>query len=347
MTVTGQEIADYVDRVRSALADLPPEVRDELTEDLPEHLAEVAAEADGTLVDRLGTPEAYAAELRAAAGADGGPDRSSVDRRLAALRGRVAARLHGLDTRLGPLFGYATASEFFRPLRPAWWLVRGWLAALLISAALGEPSGLLPRLGGSVLASLFLLAGTVLVSVWLGRHSVGLLGWPRRLLRLGTAALLLFSFVMLVNLDQHASGAEFAGPYSEVSVGSPYDSIEDVYVYDQDGRLVRNAQLFDQNGVPIKLGWPTCTDGSGNPPPPRNAYPYCPDQAPFGPPVPSSVPPAPTVGASPPVVTPSESTPVTPSESAPAPTASAPAAPTGSAPAGEPEPTGPGPEPTR
>ena len=35
MTVTGQEITDYVDRVRAALADLPPEVRDELTEELP------------------------------------------------------------------------------------------------------------------------------------------------------------------------------------------------------------------------------------------------------------------------------------------------------------------------
>ncbi|WP_425487277.1 HAAS signaling domain-containing protein, partial [Micromonospora maritima] len=72
MTVTGQEITDYVDRVRAALADLPPSVRDELTEDLPEHLAEVAAEGDGALVDRLGPPEAYAAELRTVAGAEPG-----------------------------------------------------------------------------------------------------------------------------------------------------------------------------------------------------------------------------------------------------------------------------------
>ncbi|MEU2614766.1 hypothetical protein ABZ570_24750 [Micromonospora sp. NPDC007271] len=345
MTVTGQEIADYVDRVRSALADLPPDVRDELTEDLPEHLAEVAAETDGTLVDRLGTPEAYAAELRAAAGADGRPTGSSVERRLAALRGRFAARLRGLDTRLGPLFGYATASEFFRPLRPAWWLVRGWLAALLISAALGEPSGLLPRLGGSVLASLFLLVGTVLVSVWLGRRSVGLLGWPRRLLRLGTAALLLFSFAVMLNVDQHASGAGSVLPYSEILVGNPYDSIKDVYVYDEEGRLVRNAQLFDQDGVPIRLGRPTCLDASGNVPVPRNAYPHCPDQAPFGSPAPSSVAPAPTVSAAPPSVTPSGSAPPAPSGSAPptpsesAPTASPPPAPSGSAPAGVPEPT--------
>ncbi|MCW3815402.1 hypothetical protein ONA91_13145 [Micromonospora sp. DR5-3] len=334
MTVTGQEIADYVDRVRAALADLPPAVRDELTEDLPEHLAEVAAETDGTLVDRLGTPEAYAAELRTAAGADGG-GQPSPGRRFAATRARIAAALRGLDTRLGPLLGYATASAFLRPLRPAWWLVRGWLAALLVSAALGEPSGLLPRLSGSVLAGLFLLAGTLLASVWLGRHSVDLRGWPRRLLRLGTAALLLFALAALVNVDQHASSDEFA-PYQGVSVGNPYDSIEDVFVYDEEGRLVHNARLFDQNGVPIRLGYPTCADSSQYPP--RNVYPYCPDRAPFAPrpSAPTPVPPQPTAA------------PASPAPSAsPTPSTEPTVTPTVSSPPGAPEPSDPGPTPTR
>ncbi|MGW5670654.1 HAAS signaling domain-containing protein [Micromonospora sp. NPDC003776] len=297
MTVTGQEIADYVDRVRAALADLPPAARDELTEDLPEHLAEVAAETDGTLVDRLGEPEAYAAELRAAAGAEGGPGRATLNRRLTAGRARAAAQLHRLDVQLGPLLGHPSVSTFLRPLRPAWWLLRGWLAALLVSAALGEPSGLLPRLDGSVLAGLFLLGGAVLASLWLGRRSAGFRGWPRRLLRFGTAALLLFAFAALVNVDQHANSDEFRG-YEGVRVDNRYDSIQDVFVYDEQGRLVRNARLFDQNGVPIKLGWPACVDGRGVVPPPRNVYPYCPEQAPFGPPAPSAVPPAPTASAS-------------------------------------------------
>ncbi|MCW3838724.1 hypothetical protein ONA70_01250 [Micromonospora yasonensis] len=298
MTVTGQEIADYVDRVRAALADLPPAVRDELTEDLPEHLAEVAAEAGGTLVDRLGEPETYAAELRAAAGAETGDRPTSLDRRLTAVRARVGTQLRTLDAQLGPLLGYASVSEFLRPLRPAWWLVRGWLAALLVSVVLGEPSGLLPRLDGSVLAGLFLLAGAVLASVWLGRRSAGLGGWPRRLLRLGTAALLLFSFAALVNVDQHASSDEFA-PYEGVSLRKAYDSVQDVFVYDEQGRLVRNARLFDQNGVPIRLGWPTCVDGTGVVPPPSNVYPYCPEQAPFAPPAPATASPAPSVSTSP------------------------------------------------
>lgn len=324
MTVTGQEIADYVDRVRAALADLPPEARDELTEDLPEHLAEVAAETDGTLVDRLGEPEAYAAELRAAAGAEGNPGRATLNRRLTAGRARAAAQLHRLDVQLGPLLGHPSVSTFLRPLRPAWWLLRGWLAALLVSAVLGEPSGLLPRLDGSVLAGLFLLAGAVLVSLWLGRRSAGFRGWPRRLLRLGTAALLLFAFAALVNVDQHASSDEFRG-YEGVRVDKRYDMIQDVFVYDEQGRLVRNARLFDQNGVPIQLGWPACVDGRGIVPPPRNVYPYCPELAPFAPPAPSTVPPAPTTNASPTTPAPTGSVTATPgpavTSGSPAPTA--------------------------
>lgn len=287
MTVTGQDIADYVDRVRAALADLPPAVRDELTEDLPEHLTEVAAEADGSLVDRLGEPEAYAAELRAAAGADGPGGDRHLGGRIAVARVRLDARLRAFDARLGPLLGYAKASDFLRLLRPAWWVLRGWLAALLVSAALGEPSGLLPRLGDSAVAGLFLLAGGVLASVWLGHRSGGLRGWPRRLLRLGTAALLLFSFAMLVDVDQNAESDEFG--YKGVSVGDRYDSVQDVFVYDSEGRLVENARLFDQNGVPIRLGYPSCVDPAQPDAALRTGYPFCPQLAPFRPRPPAAV----------------------------------------------------------
>ncbi|ADU06682.1 MULTISPECIES: HAAS signaling domain-containing protein [Micromonospora] len=293
MTVTGQEITDYVDRVRAALADLPPGVRDELTEDLPEHLAEVAAEGEGALVDRLGTPEAYAAELRAAAGAGEGR-RPARFHRLAEARDQAATQIRLLDRQLGPVLGHETVSDFLRPLRPAWWLVRGWLAALLISVMVdGGRPGLLPRPNDNASAGLLLLIGAVVASLWLGRRSAGFTGWPRRLHRLGTAALLLFGFAVLVDVDRNASSDVYSG-YEQTSVDRRYDRIEDVFVYDQQGRLIRDAQLFDQNGVPIRLGWPNCLDSSGAVPAPRNAYPYCPELAPFGAPAsPSIAPPAP------------------------------------------------------
>jgi hypothetical protein len=334
MTVTGQEIADYVDRVRAALADLPPEARDELTEDLAEHLTEVAAETDDTLVDRLGAPEAYAAELRTAAGADGRAGPVSLDRRLAAARHRVRARLSTLDAQLGPILGYARASEFLRLLRPAWWVLRGYLAAVLLAATVGGDLTLLPRPFHSGISGLVLLTAAVLVSIALGRNRDRLRRWPRRLTGLASAALAVFGLFLLVSLDDHSQRGDFS--YEGVSVGNPLDSVQDVFVYDEQGRLVRNARLFDQNGVPIRLGWPTCADANGAVPPPQNVYPYCPEQAPFAPPAPSTVPPMPTASTSPTAVAPSGSASAAPG-----------GAPTATPPADTPEPTTPTPLPTR
>jgi len=68
-------VARYAAAVRVAVADLGPEERAQLLGDLEAHLEEVAAEGGGSLAERLGPPEAYAAELRAAYGA--APPRSS------------------------------------------------------------------------------------------------------------------------------------------------------------------------------------------------------------------------------------------------------------------------------
>ncbi|MCM0675901.1 hypothetical protein NCC78_14555 [Micromonospora phytophila] len=297
MTVTEQEITDYVARVRAALADLPPAYRDELTEDLPEHLAEVAAEADGTLVERLGEPEAYAAELRSAAGAAATTGGRRADRRFRATADRFRARLHRWDVQLGPPLGYASAGEFLRLLRPAWWMLRGYLAAMLVTVlTTGGTFGLLPSLNGSTLAGLVLLAGSVLASIWLGHHTPGLSRPKRRLLRVGTAVLVVFGLAGVVDMDGRARSGDFG--YEQISIDGRYDHVRDVFVYDSAGRLVENARLFDQNGDPIRLGYPDCLDerdlnGSGNPL--LRPYPYCPQQAPYAPRPPAATPPAPNV----------------------------------------------------
>src|ERR1700687_6391313 len=63
------DIATYAASVRAALSDLPPEQSEILLEDLEDHLREVATETGGPLTERLGPPEQYARELRAAYGA--------------------------------------------------------------------------------------------------------------------------------------------------------------------------------------------------------------------------------------------------------------------------------------
>ncbi|MET7748889.1 hypothetical protein [Micromonospora sp. NPDC005367] len=281
MTVTEQEIAEYVGRVRAALADLPAAVREELTEDLPEHLAEVAAEAGGSLLDRLGPPEAYAAELRAAAGAPVRKGRN-LDQRAAAVVRRVGGWLHTVDTRLGPPLGYASATDFLRLLRPAWWVLRAYLAAMLVTVVTtGGSLGLLPRFGGELLAGLVMLVGFLLASIWLGRRSGRLRSWRRWALHASSLVLVVFGLAGLADAEERAG----YHPYDPIAVNNPYEQIRDVFVYDSEGRLVQNARLFDQNGNPIRLGYPDCLDE----PDPYYAnpllrpYPYCPAQAPFAP----------------------------------------------------------------
>ncbi|MGI5525526.1 HAAS signaling domain-containing protein [Micromonospora sp. CA-259024] len=298
MTVTEQEITDYVARVRAALADLPTTQRDELTEDLADHLTEVAAESEGTLVERLGEPETYAAELRAAAGAAPGGGRN-LDQRVATAVVRVRSRLRVIDTRLGPPLGYATASDFLRLLRPGWWVLRGYLAAMLVTViSTGGSFGLLPRFGGELLAGLIMLVGFVLASIWIGRRSARLTRWPRSAVQVGSVVLVIFAFAALMQAEDRMRYGDYG--YSPTSVDSQYSQIRDVFVYDSEGRLVEDARLFDQNGNPIRLGYPDCPspiDVYGKPL--LRAYPYCPDQAPFGPRAPGAPLPPTTPSATP------------------------------------------------
>ena len=281
-----QEIASYLSAVRAALGDLPETTRDELLEDLPEHLAEVLAEAGGTLVERLGSPEAYAAELRASIGFVGGfPDPPAPDK-LAELWAKILGRLRVLDVKTGPLFGYERASEFLVLLRPGWWVLRGYLLAMVVAWLLddsGQPMGLLPRIGGSELIALLLTGAAVLGSIWLGRRSFTFTErWPRWALYAGSTVLVLVAIGGFANADSSTRDDH----YSDVnydSGGGAYGGVQDVFVYDEQGRLVTGARLFDQDGSPIQLGSPYCLDeqsGSSE----RSihmGYPYCPELAPF------------------------------------------------------------------
>jgi hypothetical protein len=120
----------YLERVRAALADLPAEVREEMLHDLTVHLADVSAElgevGDGALEERLGAPEAYAAELRSAAGLGSRPPADDL------------RTWQTIDLRLGRLCGYPSLGAVLRDLRPGWWVFRAMLATELFFFILGE-----------------------------------------------------------------------------------------------------------------------------------------------------------------------------------------------------------------
>jgi hypothetical protein len=305
-STTQDEITSYVEAVRAALAGLPEATRDELLEDLPEHLAEVQAEGTGTLSERLGTPEAYAAELRATAGYVGGfPDPPPAGAWVSPREAwaNVQRVLGRADVRVGPVIGYERASDFLVLLRPAWWLLRGYLVAMAIVVFFdgGADRGLLPRLGGSTLLSLMLLAGCLIVSILIGKRAGSWAVWPRYALRAGTVVLVLFAFSGFVTADREVRDDSYVGVNTSFD-SNPYSNVQDVYVYDSHGNLVPGARLFDQDGSPIQLGqgYPaTCVDPDTGESTPSHSmgYPYCPQNAPFI--APSAGTPQPAVSASP------------------------------------------------
>ena len=279
------EITAYVEGVRAALSGLPESTRDELLEDLPEHLAEVAADGIGTLHERLGPPSVYAAELLASAGYVGGfPDPPPSTDRFGDLAATVRSRLDLIDVRTGPAFGSERASTFLVQLRPAWWVLRGYLVAMVLAMMFdtgSQPLGLLPRIGGSELLALVLLGGCVWASIWFGRRAPRLAKGPRVLVRLGTIGLVLVALAGFASAD----GSSRDSFYTETSYSDPYSHVQDVFVYDSQGRLIEGARLFDQDGQPIRLGSPYCYDPNQEFSDAREVtemtYPYCTENAPF------------------------------------------------------------------
>jgi len=97
------DVRQYAAAVRAALGGLDPRAAAHLLDDLEEHLAEVAAESDVPLAERLGPPESYAAELLAAYASGGAPVRSRPARRR-----RLAASAASVVLVLLAAVGFAT-----------------------------------------------------------------------------------------------------------------------------------------------------------------------------------------------------------------------------------------------
>jgi hypothetical protein len=270
-TTSSFEVEEYLQAVRVALADLPAETREDLLNELPDHLAEVLAEG-GSLRDRLGDPKDYAVELRAAAGLEAGSgDRRAPD--VAALMRRVGERLQRADVAVGRVVGYGRASQLWHAVQPGWWVLRGWFVAQLVCYAADSSAwkGVVPRYSGSRAVGTLVLVVAVLGSVAIGRRGTRAGVWPRTVLAFVSVALLVWGLGVLPTKLTRGSDGGFTGMQP-----SPADDIGDIYVYDSNGKLVQNARLYDQYGNPIQLGSPYCEGGALSSALPTDGY-YDPD----------------------------------------------------------------------
>ena len=197
------EIGAYLADVRGAMQDLDPGVRDGLLDDLPEHLAEVAAADTAPLQSRLGSPAAFAAELRSAAGlAPASPP--TVDRpkdpsvSSSELAREFAVRV---DRALGRLAGYDTLRELLVALRPGWWVVRGAGVASFLAIAVRFASYYMNF--ADVLGMTLLAAIGAVISVRLGRATTQASAGTRMLVAIINVPCVLLLFYVALTIQRY------------------------------------------------------------------------------------------------------------------------------------------------
>ncbi|MDA1362111.1 hypothetical protein O1R50_20965 [Glycomyces luteolus] len=265
------EIASYLAAVERHLNDLPTHIRQDLMSELDAHLSEVAADlAPGAaLRDLLGSPEAYARELRDTAEVGKEPVGTRMRRKLSETAAPALGRLKGAADRYAASTGYADAAELRERLRPGWWVLRGAIVAALfvywLSAAQYGVTGF--SIFGSI-PGLLLMAGVLLVCVWasmrLGAKSMDWRGRRRRWLVAGGVAIVAlaayqFSWLLTGNFP-----VQYIDTASQE--GDPYAYISDIYAYDENGNLLTGVYLFDQDGNPLWIGDPyNCPVAAENP----------------------------------------------------------------------------------
>jgi hypothetical protein len=253
-TVVPPEVEAYLAAVRDALSDLPPAERDDLVAELEVSLLESAGES-GSPTARLGPPEDFAAELRAAAGLhEAAPPRPPWQPRLA----RLALDLRAWAAREPRPVALRRLSE----LAPLWWVARGYVLVGVVALAAGvswsTAMPLVPRLGSARLA-LVAIAASALASVWIGFR----LRARKSGSRVPAAAVNLALLAAAVPVFQQvADAARTPVPHDVLVVPAAAtpgfaldgDPIFNIYPYTRGGRLLHDVLLYDGQGRPIDVG---------------------------------------------------------------------------------------------
>ena len=238
-TLERPDVAAYLDAVRSCLADLPADERDDLVADVEASLLE-AGEPPAL------SPQEFAAELREAAGLTPEARTAPQPSPLASLRAWLASERAESWLRTG------------RELAPIWWLARAYVAVAVVAltAGWGWPVGSGTSETASVETSGLVLILAAVLSVWLGLRGRRRL-LPYRGLRLAVTAVLAVALVPVAvhSLDQLALRSPAPIVISEQVPGLAVDGelVRNVYPYSRDGRLLHDVLLYDQLGRPLDV----------------------------------------------------------------------------------------------
>jgi hypothetical protein len=248
MTTTLSTVDDFAAAVRAALADLPDEEVDDLTDGLEADLTERASDEESP---DFGDPLLYASELRSAAGL---PPR--VARRpstLGSVFGSAWTDLIGGLHELQKHTVIARLVAFFVALRPVWWLFRAIVFYGVLTWLFALPF-LQVNFGTFILG-----LASLIVSVQFGRGRWQPKAWMRTALVVTNVLLVLAVPVALISIGS-AFGSQLDNAYaqgqndgSHSQNGLVYNgrSVSNIFAYDASGQALTEVQLYDQTGRPL------------------------------------------------------------------------------------------------
>src|SRR3984893_2896075 len=234
------DVANYASSVRAALSDPPPDQAEMLLEDLEDHLREVVSEAGGPLAERLGPPEQYAQELRAAYGAAHAGSKSQ----------HPALRDLKLAVRTVPASAWFGQVRAFLPeLRPAWWVLRAYVVVLLLTEAFSPNYNLGPipnPFSSRGLLEIVAAAIAIVVSIRLGRQRP-----PQpnrgRLIAIGANVMIaLIAIPVLARMGTFPSYAmvESSGSGQAQPLMMANGAVTNIYPYSRDGKSITDVQIY-------------------------------------------------------------------------------------------------------
>jgi hypothetical protein len=260
-----QEIADFVSAVRANLDDLSADEVAELTGGLEADLTDALAEEPGSVLSpaqRYGDPADYAGELRSAAGLP--PRSGAASRGDAAVRARRRRQLlfgpdpaaltriyHDGRTAVEQHPQWPAVREFLIVLRPAWWVLRAWVAVQLLLATFGAERGVVR--GG--FAGFLLLLLAIVISVQLGRNSPFADNSKWLAMTAGNLIAVVAFLPVVATSGGHDTYYSSQDSSYAPSPGLSLDGngVSNVFAYDADGHLLTGVQLYDQDGHPLNI----------------------------------------------------------------------------------------------
>ena len=235
-TLDYEQVTEFAKAVRRELADLGPDVIDDLTDGLEADLADKLD--DGA---PLGDPAAYAAELRDASGLSPASRSRHLDRfrdDLVVLRSRFAS--------LAARPAVAAVLAFLVALRPVWWIIRGWALFYILAGFTPVPQNEFDP---------WVLLGLVVLSVQWGRGRWLPWKWSRgAVIALSVIAALAVPAAFTAVADR-LTFASRIDPDDYISDGILLNKqpITNIFAYGADGQPLTDVRLYDQYGNPFSV----------------------------------------------------------------------------------------------